>query len=69
MKFHMELSATSTTVIRPVRERLQAGTEDTPFLDSPAPLRRFRDSGTDINIQSYLLTYLTCLTVVEYFNI
>jgi len=42
---HMELSATSTTVTRPVVERLQAGTEDTPVLDRSAPLRRLHDSG------------------------
>jgi len=36
---HMEPSATSTTVTGPVGERLRAGTEDTPVLDCPAPLR------------------------------
>jgi len=41
----MEQSATSTTVTGPVGERLQAGTEDTPVLDRPAPLRRLHDSG------------------------
>ena len=47
----MEPSATSTTVTEPVGDRLQAGTEDTPVVDRPAPLRR-------LNIQTYLLTYL-----------
>jgi len=42
----MELSATSTMVTGPVGERLQAGTEDAPVLDCPAPLRRLHDSGT-----------------------
>ena len=42
---HMEPSATSTTVTGPVEERLQAGTEDVPALNRPAPLRRLRDSG------------------------
>jgi len=42
---HMEPSATSTTVTGPVGERLQAGTEDAPVLDRPAPLRRLHDSG------------------------
>jgi len=44
---HMEPSATSTTVTGPVGERIQAGTEDAPVLDCPAPLRRLRvhDSG------------------------
>jgi len=41
----MEPSATSTTVTGPVGERLQAGTEDAPVLDRPAPLRRLHDSG------------------------
>ena len=40
---HMEPSATST-VTGPVGERFQAGTEDAPVLDRPAPLRRLRDS-------------------------
>ena len=35
--------ATSTTVTGLVRERLQAGTEDAPVLDRPAPLRRLHD--------------------------
>jgi len=48
---YMEPSATSTTVTEPVGDRLQAGTEDTPVVDRPAPLRR-------LNIQTYLLTYL-----------
>jgi len=38
-------SATSTTVTGPVGERIQAGTENAPVLDRPAPLRRFHDSG------------------------
>jgi len=38
---HMEPSATSTTVTRPVGDRLQAGTKDAPVLDRTAPLRRF----------------------------
>jgi len=41
----MEPSATSTTVTGPVGERLQAGNEDAPVLDRPAPLRRLHDSG------------------------
>jgi len=44
-KSHMEPSATSTTVIGPVGERLQASTVSAPVLDHPAPLRRLRDSG------------------------
>ena len=55
---HMEPSATSTTVTGPVGQRLQAGTKDTPVLDRPAPLRRFIILAPDINIQTYLLTYL-----------
>jgi len=42
---HVEPSITSITVTGPVGERLQAGTEDAPVLDRPAPLRRFHDSG------------------------
>ena len=41
---HMEPSATST-VTGPVGERLQAGTEDAPVLDRPAPFKRLHDSG------------------------
>jgi len=52
----MEPSATSTTVTGPVGERLQAGTEDAPVLDHPAPLRRLHDSGDGYKY-SYLLTY------------
>jgi len=33
------------TVTGPVGERLQAGTEDAPVLDRPAPLKRLHDSG------------------------
>jgi len=51
----MEPSATNTTVTGPVGERLQPGTEDTPVLDHPAP---FMILAPDINIQTYLLTYL-----------
>jgi len=58
----MEPSATSTTVTRPVGERLQAGTENAPVLDRPAPLRRLHDSGTAYKYTD-LLTYL--LTVVK----
>jgi len=54
----MEPSATSTTVTGPVGERLQAGTEDAPVLDRPAPLRVFMILAPNINIQTYLLTYL-----------
>jgi len=54
----MEPSATSTTVTGPVGERLQAGTEDAPVLDHPAPLRRLHDSGTGYKYPD-LLTYLT----------
>jgi len=54
---HTEPSATSTTVTGPVGERLQAGTEDAPVLDRPAPLRRLRDSGAGYKCPD-LLTYL-----------
>ena len=53
----MEPSATSTSVTGPVGERLQAGTEDAPVLDHPAPLRRLHDSGAECKY-SGLLTYL-----------
>jgi len=49
---YMELSATSTTVTGPVRERLQAGTEDAPVLDFRAPLRRLHDSGAEYKYQT-----------------
>ena len=54
----MEPSATSTTVIGPVGERLQAGTEDAPVLDRTAPLRHFRNSGARYKYPDLLLTYL-----------
>jgi len=44
-------------VTGPVREHLQAGTEDAPVLNCPAPLRRFHDSGTGYKYPD-LLTYL-----------
>ena len=57
----MEPSATSTTVTRPVGERLQAGTADAPVLDRPTLLRRFHDSGAGYkypDLLTYLLAYL-----------
>jgi len=58
----MEPFATSTMVTGPVEERLQAGTEDAPVLDRPAPLRRLHDSGAGYKYPD-LLAYLliTCL--------
>jgi len=53
----MEPSASSTTVTGPVGERLQAGTEDAPVIDRPAPLRRLHDSGSGYKYPD-LLTYL-----------
>jgi len=44
-------------VTGPVGERLQAGIEDEPVLDRPAPFKRLHDSGAGY-IQTYLLTYL-----------
>ena len=61
---HVEPSATSTTVTGPVGERLQAGTEDAPVLDCPAPLRRLPDSGAGYKYPD-LLTYLP-ITVLLY---
>jgi len=62
---NMEPSATSTTVTEPIGERLEAGTEDAPVLDRPAPLRRLHDSGAGYKypdlltyLNTYLLTYL-----------
>jgi len=52
-------SATSTTVTGPVRERLQAGTEDAPVLDRPATLRRFHDSGAGYKYPDLLTSLLT----------
>jgi len=53
----MEPSATSTMVTGPVREHLQAGIEDAPVLNCPAPLRRFYDSGIGYKYPDLL----TCL--------
>jgi len=47
----------STTVTEPVGERLQAGTEDAPVLDRPAPLKRLHDCGARYKYPD-LLTYL-----------
>jgi len=52
---HVEPSATRNTVTGPVGERLQAGTEDAPVLDCPAPLRRFHDSGTGYKYPDLLI--------------
>jgi len=59
----MEPSAASTTVTGPVGERLQAGTEDAPVLNRPAPLRRLHDSGAGYKYPD-LLTYF--LRVARY---
>ena len=59
---HMEPSATSTTVTGPVAECRQAGTEDAPVLDHPAPLRRCHHSGAGYkypDLLTYLLLYNT----------
>jgi len=65
---HMEPSA-STTVIGPVGERPQVGTEDTSVLDYSVPLRRLHDSGAGHqypDLLTYLLTYLlTCSQTVH----
>jgi len=62
---HMEPSATSTTVTRPVGERLQAGTEDAPVVDRLVPLRRLCDSDAGYKYPyPDLLTYF--LTQQEY---
>jgi len=55
----MEPFTTSTTVTGPVRECLQAGTENAPVLDRPAPLRRLHDSGAGYK-------YTDLLTVMQY---
>jgi len=54
---NMEPSATRTMVAGLVWERLQAGTEDAPVLDRPAPLRRLHDSPAGYKYPD-LLTYL-----------
>ena len=55
----MEPSATSTTVTGPVREQLQAGTEDVSVLDRQAPLRRLHDSGAGYKYPDLLACLLT----------
>ena len=57
---HMELSATSTMVTGPVRQRLQAGTENAPVLDRLVPLRRLHDSGARYKYPD-LLAYLVTM--------
>ena len=44
----------------------QAGTEDAPVLDCPAPLRRFHDSGAGYEYPD-LLTYLPILPYFIFF--
>jgi len=61
----MEPSATSTTVTGPVRERLQAGTEDAPVLDRPAPLRCFHDSGAGYKYPYLLTSGFPCIQALE----
>jgi len=55
----MEPSATSTTVTGPVRERLQAGTEDAPVLERLAPLKHLHDSGVGYKYRDLLTYFLT----------
>jgi len=55
---HMEPSASSTMVTRPVGKHLQAGTEHAPVLDRPAPLRYLHNSGAGYKYPD-LLTYLS----------
>ena len=57
------LFAVIITVTGPVGERLQAGTEDAPVLDHPAPLRRLHDYGAGYKYPD-LLTYLLTSTAV-----
>ena len=61
----MESPVTSTTVIGPVAERLQPGTEDAPVLDRRRHMRRLHDSGAGYNYLD-LLTYLLTLAFVMY---
>jgi len=55
---HIKPSATSITVTGPVRERLQAGTENAAVLRRQALLRRLHDSGAGYKYPelTYLLT-------------
>ena len=55
---HVEPSATSTTVARPVGERLQAGTEDAPVLDCLGPFRRLHEIS---DLLTYLRVSIVCL--------
>ena len=50
-----------TQIIGPVGERLQAGTEDIPVLDCPAPLRRLRDSGAGYKYPDLLTFQWFCI--------
>jgi len=60
---HMEPSATSTTVTRPVGEHLHAGTENTPVFDCQALLRHFRDFGIRYKYPDLLINNLSSFTV------
>jgi len=57
---HCEVRLWCATVTEPVGKHLQAGTEDTPVLNCPAPLRHFHDSGARYKHPD-LLTYLQCI--------
>jgi len=56
MDHHMEPSATSTTVIRPVVERLQVHTEDAPVLDNQRCLHDFGAAYKYPDLLTYLST-------------
>jgi len=60
---HRRSAATGTLVPRALRspDRFQAGTEDAPVLDRPAPLRRLHHSGAGYKYPD-LLTYLLTLS-------
>jgi len=57
------------TCTTPVRARLQAGTEDAPVLEHPAPLRHLHDSGAgyqypDLLTYSYMTALIITITVI-----
>jgi len=63
---HMEPSATSTTVTGPVGQRLQAGAEDAPVLDRPAPSRCLHDFDAAYKYPDSLTYVLTTVGVVTF---
>jgi len=56
-------------VTGPVEERLQAGTEDAPVFDCPAPLRRLHDSAARYKYPDLLISSGVLFIVITVYSI